>query len=73
MQRLLAARNEHGDLYGFDRLQSQFERGLAANAASDEAVDFGQEDDITVLTLTRLQAGEEPSVKQVATVGESGA
>jgi hypothetical protein len=70
---LLEARNENGDLYGFDRLQSQFERGLAANAASDEAVDFGQEDDITVLTLTRLQAGEEPSVKQVDTVGESGA
>jgi hypothetical protein len=66
---LLEARNKQGDLYGFDRLQNQFERGLAANVASDEAVDFGQEDDITVLTLTRLRAGEEASVMQVARVG----
>jgi serine phosphatase RsbU (regulator of sigma subunit) len=66
---LLEARNDKGDLYGFDRLQSQFERGLTAGVASDEAVDFGQEDDITVLTLTRLRAGEEPTAMQVATVG----
>jgi serine phosphatase RsbU (regulator of sigma subunit) len=68
---LLEARNEHGDLYGFDRLQSQFERGLTANVASEQAVGFGQEDDITVLTLTRLRAGEEASVLQVAAVGEA--
>ncbi|MGA9584952.1 MAG: SpoIIE family protein phosphatase, partial [Terracidiphilus sp.] len=63
---LLEARNEKGDLYGFERLQSQFERGLTASVALDAAVDFGQDDDITVLTLTRLQAGEESSVMEVA-------
>ena len=59
---LLEARNEKGDLYGFDRLQSLFEHEMAANVASDNAVVFGQEDDITVLTLTRLRAGEEATV-----------
>jgi hypothetical protein len=69
---LLEARNEQGDLYGFDRLQSQFELGLTANAASEQAVGFGQEDDITVLTLTRLRPGEEASsVIQVESVGEA--
>ena len=66
---LLEARNEKGDLYGFERLQGQFERGLDASVALEAAVDFGQDDDITVLTLTRLQSGEEPSLMRVATVG----
>jgi len=65
---LLEARNDKGDLYGFERLQELFERPVAAEAASDDAVEFGQEDDVTVLTVTRLRAGEEASVSQVATV-----
>jgi Stage II sporulation protein E (SpoIIE) len=65
---LLEARNQKGDLYGFERLQSQFERGLTAGVALEAAVDFGQDDDITVLTLTRLQAEEKPSVMEVAAV-----
>ncbi len=64
---LLEARNEKGDLYGFDRLQSLFERAAAATVASDDAVDFGQEDDITVLTLTRVGAGKEASVTEGVT------
>jgi hypothetical protein len=65
---LLEARNDRGDLYGFKRLEDLFERNVAAEAASDAAVGFGQDDDITVLTLTRLRAGEESSVTQVATL-----
>ena len=66
---LLEARNEKGDLYGFDRLQSLFERAAAANVASDDAVDFGQEDDITVLTLTRVGSGEDaPVIDEVTAV-----
>jgi len=63
---LLEARNEKGDLYGFDRLQTLFERGAGADVATEDAVSFGQDDDITVLTLTRLRAGEQASVTQVA-------
>ena len=51
---VVEARNEAGELYGFDRVAS-----LAASAGSvDEVVDaarsFGQHDDITVIRVTRL-------------------
>jgi Stage II sporulation protein E (SpoIIE) len=52
---LLEARN----LYGFERLGVLFGTRPSASQASDEAVAFGQEDDVTVLTLTRVAAGEE--------------
>jgi hypothetical protein len=51
---LLEARNHSGELYGFDRLESLFDSKPTAAEASDAAVNFGQDDDITVLTLTRL-------------------
>jgi hypothetical protein len=56
---LLEARNPSGELYGFERLEVLFGTRPSATQASDEAVAFGQEDDVTVLTLTRLAAGEE--------------
>ena len=56
---LLEARNESGELYGFDRLEVFFGTRPSASQASEEAVAFGQEDDVTVLTLTRLAAGQE--------------
>ena len=55
---IVEARNSDGQLFGFDRVQ-QLTR--AASSAADIAADasaFGQEDDITVLTLTRLAASE---------------
>lgn len=63
---LLEARNAAGELYGFERLRELFARRPTANEASEAAVAFGQDDDITVLTLTRLAAGEE-STTQVVT------
>jgi len=63
---LLEARNPQGDLYGFERLESLFAHEMNANVACDHAVTFGQEDDITVLTLTRLRAGEEATVLATA-------
>lgn len=51
---LLEARNASGELYGFDRLNILFGTRPNAEQASTEAVTFGQDDDITVLTLTRL-------------------
>lgn len=50
---LLEARNTAGELYGFDRLTILFGNRPTAEQASIEAVTFGQDDDITVLTLRR--------------------
>jgi hypothetical protein len=57
---LLEARNASGELYGFERLEVLFGTRPSASQASEEAVAFGQEDDVTVLTLTRLAVGQQP-------------
>ena len=56
---LLEARDSTGELYGFERLHALFATRPTAQQASKAAIEFGQDDDITVLTLTRLAAGEE--------------
>jgi hypothetical protein len=58
---LLEARGASGELFSFDRLRSLMQHKPSAEEASKAATDFGQEDDITVLTLTRLAKGETPS------------
>lgn len=63
---LLEARNLDGELYGFERLHTLFAARPTAQQASEAAVAFGQDDDITVLTLTRLAAGEESTTLLVA-------
>ncbi len=63
---LLEARNEAGELYGFDRMQSLFERNQTAASAEEVLAGYNQEDDITVLTLTRLKAGEEATARYLA-------
>jgi hypothetical protein len=60
---LLEARNHAGEIYSFERLESLFATYPDASRATEAAVDFGQDDDITVLTLTRLDPGEEASVR----------
>ncbi len=54
---LLEARNAEGELYGFERLLALVSRRPNAEQAVDAAVEFGQDDDITVVTLTRTAAG----------------
>ncbi|MGC1784901.1 MAG: SpoIIE family protein phosphatase [Acidobacteriaceae bacterium] len=56
---VVEARSITGELYGFDRLHALFASRPSAQQATEAAVAFGQDDDITVLTLTRLAAGEE--------------
>ena len=56
---LLEARNQAGVLYSFSRLERLFASHPSAAQATQAAVNFGQDDDITVLTLTRLATGEE--------------
>ena len=51
---LLEARSQNGDLYSFARLKTLFASRPTAEQAAEAAVNFGQDDDITVLTLTRV-------------------
>ena len=63
---LLEARSTSGELYGFDRLHRLFATRPTAQQVSEAAVAFGQDDDITVLILTRLAEGEEATTLLVA-------
>jgi serine phosphatase RsbU (regulator of sigma subunit) len=63
---LLEARNTAGELYSFDRLKELFAARPTAEQAAKAAVAFGQDDDITVLTLTRLATGEESTAPYTA-------
>lgn len=65
---LLEACSETGELYGFDRLKALFANRPSAQQAMEAAVAFGQDDDITVLTLTRLAAGEVSTAVDTAPV-----
>jgi hypothetical protein len=56
---LLEATSPTGELFGFDRMNALFANRPTAQEAMKAALDFGQEDDITVLTITRLAAGVE--------------
>lgn len=53
---LLEARGPGGEVYGFERLYTLFAANPSAAGAAEAAVAFGQEDDITVLTLQRASA-----------------
>jgi hypothetical protein len=63
---LLEARNAKGELFSFERLNALFSTRPGAAAASGVAVQFGQDDDITVLTVTRLAVGVKPTTRLVA-------
>lgn len=55
---LLEARNKAGELYGFGRLQKLFAANPSAPEAAEEAVKFGQNDDVTVVTLAYTGVNE---------------
>ncbi|MGD0893895.1 MAG: SpoIIE family protein phosphatase [Terracidiphilus sp.] len=50
------ATNENGKLFGFERIEKMLARGANAAAIADAAQRFGQEDDITVLTVKCFSA-----------------
>jgi Stage II sporulation protein E (SpoIIE) len=68
---LLEARSGSGELYGFDRVRTLFAAQPDATKATEAAVTFGQDDDITVLVLTRLGIGEASSARFSTPVFES--
>jgi len=57
---VVEARNSSGELFGFARTLRI--SGSGAEAIAKAAVEFGQDDDITVLTLTRLAVGEDSAL-----------
>lgn len=63
---LLEARTATGEIFSFERLDSLFATRPDAARATEAAVDFGQDDDITVLTLTRLVRGEKSTTQFTA-------
>jgi hypothetical protein len=65
---LLEARNERGEIFSFDRLAALLAERLSAEQALAAAKAFGQEDDITVLTLSRLAVGEKATSELIAPV-----
>ena len=60
---LLEARNTNGEMFSFERLDALFATRPNAARATEAAVDFGQDDDITVLTFTRLAAGQDATTE----------
>jgi serine phosphatase RsbU (regulator of sigma subunit) len=58
---VVEARNATGELFGFERTAALSTE--SAEKIAQAAQDFGQEDDITVLTLTRLAAAAAPVVE----------
>jgi hypothetical protein len=65
---LLEARARDGELFSFERVQQLFAERPDAARATQAALSFGQQDDITVLTMTRLGVGEESRTELVAPV-----
>jgi hypothetical protein len=71
---IVEARNVDGELYGFERVQALAQARQSAEQIVEAACAFGQEDDITVLSIRRLAAAAEPAearmnlTAQIATV-----
>jgi hypothetical protein len=71
---IVEARNHSGELYGFDRVQRLTQQKCSAEEIVEAACVFGQQDDITVLSVRRLAVAEEPArarvnlTAQIATV-----
>ncbi|MGA3228293.1 MAG: SpoIIE family protein phosphatase [Acidobacteriaceae bacterium] len=48
------AQDKQGQLFGFERIQEMLQRPVTAAAIATAAQNFGQEDDISVLSVTRI-------------------
>jgi len=68
---VVEAQNKSGELFGFERAKAMSTK--PASAIVEAAVAFGQEDDITVVTIERLKMGEDGGVHHfvTATAGAS--
>lgn len=61
---VVEARDARGELFGFERTHAI--SAEAANAIAEAALRYGQADDITVLTLTRVASGKIGAAREAA-------
>lgn len=61
---VLEARNQSGELYGFSRLSELFAGRPSAEQAAEAAMEFGQDDDITIVSITRLWEADAPAQRE---------
>ncbi len=66
---VLEARNGEGELYGFERVAALMRERPSAEQVAEAACSFGQEDDITVLSVKREVIREPSRVNGLRTVG----
>jgi serine phosphatase RsbU (regulator of sigma subunit) len=59
---VVEAQNKKGELFGFDRAKAISTK--AAAAIAEAAVEFGQEDDVTVVTIERVASKEISPLKE---------
>ena len=50
---IVEAQNEHGDLFGFDRIRTLIAKQVSTAEIANTAQAFGQQDDISVLSIVR--------------------
>jgi Stage II sporulation protein E (SpoIIE) len=62
---IVEARSASGELFGFERAEALARDKKSAEQIVEAACAFGQEDDITVLSVRRLAAAEEPAEARV--------
>lgn len=55
----ITAQDEQGRLFGFDRIQTLLARPVTAADIAAAAQKFGQQDDISILSITRTAVLEE--------------
>ena len=70
---MLEATDAKGNLFGFDRVKELLCRATSAAELATTAQNFGQEDDITVLSLVRVGVKEEPSTFKTDTLSTASA
>ena len=63
---VVEAQKADGPLFGFDRIAAMLQAGADGARLAQAAQEFGQEDDITVLTVTRLVPASEPLPDRIA-------
>jgi serine phosphatase RsbU (regulator of sigma subunit) len=55
---VVEAQDAHGRLFGFERIQALLQRPVTATELAVTAQRFGQQDDISVLSVTRIAVAE---------------
>jgi serine phosphatase RsbU (regulator of sigma subunit) len=71
---VLEARSSKGELYGYERLSALMQAQPSVQQIVDAACSFGQDDDVTVLSVTRIADAESSDARlellaQIAAAG----